>query len=426
MAVTFMVAYSLLVWPPSLGAQEAEKAGDTPAPGSSPREKPARVETTEAWFPESPARVTLTIDEFRRRVAEHNEAIQIQLIGAIIANKNYRAARGAFEPEFVGDYEYIDSRRPNTAEEQASQIGLDVFTERNALFTNGIETLLPTNGRARLGFNAFKLRNNLQTLNPDRESPEYSLFFGANITQPLLRDAGVNAAMASIRLAARESEIAFQDYRREMMTTLATAESSYWNVFAAQQAHRYAAESVDLAQSILADTDEAFKAGKATEAAVLAARVGVLEREAIYSNSRQLLFETVNTLLGYYSGRPLGSEAEMPITSPPPEPATRAAEVDRDAVFSEAFDSNPDFLRRRKQLEIENIRVAYAKNQKRPKLDLKASYGLNGLGNRFSSSLNDIEGTRFPAWSVGVELRIPLGGNIAGANRLKAAEGRKV
>ncbi|MFV1995339.1 MAG: TolC family protein, partial [Verrucomicrobiales bacterium] len=393
---------------------------------SAPRGASPVAEIDDAWSPESPARVTLSIDEFRRRVAEHNEEIQIQLIGAIIANKNYRAARGAFEPEFVSDYEHIDSRRPNTAEEQASQLGLDVFSERNNRFTNGIEGLLPTNGRMRLGFNAFNLRNNLQTLNPDRESPEYSLFFGANITQPLLRDAGVNAAMAAIRLAARESEIAFQDYRRELMTTLATAESSYWNVFASQQAHRYAAESVELAQSILADTGEAFKAGKASEAAVLAARVGVLEREAVFSNSRQLLHETVNTLLGYYSAHPLESEAEMPITSPPPRPGASVAKIDRDAVYNEAFDSNPDFLRRRKQLEIENIRVAYARNQKRPKLDLKGSYGLNGLGNRFSTSLNDIEGAQFPSWSVGVELRIPLGGNIAGANQLKAAQARKV
>ena len=48
--------------------------------------------------------------------------------------------------------------------------------------------------------------------------------------------------------------------------------------------------------------------------------------------------------------------------------------------FLAATTLNPDYLGQLKKIASEKLRVAYAKNQRLPQLDLKASYGLNGLG----------------------------------------------
>jgi hypothetical protein len=79
----------------------------------------------------------------------------------------------------------------------------------------------------------------------------------------------------------------------------------------------------------------------------------------------------------------------------------------------------------RQKLMQEYVRVSYARNQRLPELDLKGSYGLNGLGDSPSASWREIELAGFPSWSVGVELRLPLAGGIKSANELAAAKLRQ-
>ncbi len=374
-----------------------------------------------AWYPESPDSIGLTLEEFRQRILDYNEAIQMQLLGVLITERNYKAAKGVFEPQYVGSLEYVDNLRPNTAEERRNQGGVDIFDEENILSTNGLEFLLPSNAQFRLGMNIFELQNNLQ----GREPRELSTFLGASVTQPLLRNAGKTASLANIRLAAMESELAFQEYRRQIMVTVAAAEAAYWNVFYAYQEMIFSEESLEMARAIYEDVKTALDAGKATQAEVMEARVNVLSREALLSGTQQQLYESINLLITYYSGEPLRSDENVLITQAPPPPPPSPRD-DREEVYTIAFQSNPDYLRRLKQVEMENLRIAYAKNQDRPQLDLKGSYGLNGLGGDFESSRRDITGSEFPAWSVGVEMRIPLGGGITTKNQLDAAKARKI
>jgi outer membrane protein TolC len=91
----------------------------------------------------------------------------------------------------------------------------------------------------------------------------------------------------------------------------------------------------------------------------------------------------------------------------------------------EALEYNPDYVSQRQQLAQENIRVMYAHNQTWPQLDLKGSYGLNGLNESVSSSWEDVQTRNWPVWSIGVELRIPITGGIKGRNEFEAAKLRK-
>ncbi|MBW1896416.1 MAG: TolC family protein, partial [Deltaproteobacteria bacterium] len=76
-------------------------------------------------------------------------------------------------------------------------------------------------------------------------------------------------------------------------------------------------------------------------------------------------------------------------------------------------------------LEREDVRVAFFKNQRWPQLDLKSSYGLNGLDNSVGDANGDnVEGD-FPSWMVGLELRIPLGGGQKSRSELTIAKNRK-
>jgi hypothetical protein len=89
--------------------------------------------------------------------------------------------------------------------------------------------------------------------------------------------------------------------------------------------------------------------------------------------------------------------------------------------FEESFSLNPDYLIQQGKLDQERLRLGVAKNQLLPELDLKAAYGLNGLGSTPGSSWNVAASQNFPSWSIGFELTVPLAGNIKGRNMYKAA-----
>ena len=71
------------------------------------------------------------------------------------------------------------------------------------------------------------------------------------------------------------------------------------------------------------------------------------------------------------------------------------------------------------------MKLIFAENQAWPQVDLKGSYNMNGLDDRPRSSWNDAWMRDYETWSVGVELRIPLGGDKKARSELEATKQRK-
>ncbi len=373
--------------------------------------------------------ISLGLDTFVQRVLDHNESLQIEVMEVMIKQKEYEGERGLFEPDFVGSYDHIDSERPNTVEQQRNLLGASVFDQENNIYSAGIEAVVPSGARVRLGPSLRDLNNNLQD-QPSRfgagqTGQEYVGSFGLNVVQPLLRNGGVAATMANIRIAAASSDIAFQQYRRRLMEIVTTAVASYWELYYAQEQVDFYGESVEVAQTLLEDRQEAFKVGRVSELQVLEARSGLALRRSRKGDAQQRLVETANRLVSLYSGSVLSKKLSEGRLKAVDEPSIFKEEPSYFESWKAAFDHNPDYLERRRRMVREKIRLVYAKNQRLPKLDLKASYGLNGLGKTPGKAFGDIEQREFPDWSIGLEMRIPLGGGIKERKALQAAKLRK-
>ena len=372
-----------------------------------------------------PLQRELALKEFLDSVLERNESLQIRLLEVRIAQKRLKAESGVFDPELLVGYDRVANKRENTAEQRRSS-GVTVFEEENNIYTSGVEGLIPTGAKIRLGYTLSDLRNNLQdpvlgTIYTNRPGADYQSFAGISLTQPLLKNAWFSSTMANIRLAGLVGEVAFQEYRRQMMIVITTAEAAYWNLSLSQEQVRFLRESVRLSESLVKDNEERLRVGRGSQMEVLEARSGVALRRTKLAEAEQKYFETAAQLSGLMSEvvsdtMPVVRATDAPQANPAPEFADSGRA---------AFAMNPDYLAQSKKLEQENIRVAYAKNQRLPQLDLKGSYGLNGLGSDPASSWDNIEQGGYPSWSAGVELRIPLGGGIRGRNELAAARLRK-
>lgn len=368
----------------------------------------------------------LTLEDVRRLVANRNESVQMRMLEHEISMRVYQAERGIFEPQIVGSVERVDTDRPNNTQQQAS-LGLfgpstPVFLERNRFYNAGIEFLAPTGTRLRLGYTMRELGNNLQYSGSDTNriyiGPEYETFLGATLVQPLLKNFGVGTTMAKIRLAALASQVAFQEYRRQLMLTMAQAESAYWELYLAQEKTRIAGESVALSEKILADNKARLEVGKAPELEVLQAEAGISLRRARLNENRQKVIEVAGRL-GNLFGRTPTDTAALPRAVD--QPSNQKDLVSGSPDVEAAFQNNPDFLARHAQLSQEGIRVKYARNQRLPQVDLRASYGLNGLGRNLGGSWSDVDSQDYPAWSVAVELRVPISGGVKERNEYRAA-----
>jgi outer membrane protein TolC len=363
-----------------------------------------------AGLPPVPAQ-EISLKALLQRVLERNESLQSRMLEFEAHRRRYRAEYGAFEPELYGSAGREVNNRKNTAEQQISLL-TPRFQETNNVYEAGLEALIPTGARVRLGYSLRDLQNNLQVLR-NATNGEYQSFFGLSAVQPLLKNIGAAGVMAGIRLAAISNKIAFQEYRRGMMNVVSATEASYWNLYLAQEQVRFFEESVKTAGTILKDNQTRLEAGKGAEIEVLESESGLGLRRAKLQEARQKALESANRVTSLFAEQvpPGGARlhaADTPRIQTPPQ--------DYEQLRQTAFNLNPDYLIAEEKIQQDRVRLGFARNQRLPELNLKGSYGMNGLGRTPGFAWDDIQNQDAPAWFIGAEFRIPLLGGVKSRN----------
>jgi outer membrane protein TolC len=359
--------------------------------------------------------VLLTLQDMLQMVLSHNESVQVRILEAEIGRRTLASEKGIFEPQVTASVEHVDSVRPNNSQQIAS-LGFSAqpfLSEKNTLYNGGIEFLTPLGTRLRTGLTFRELNNNIQ-----QQGMELETFVGATLTQPILRNAGRNATMARIRLAAVASDIAFQEYRKQLMLVVSQSESAYWDLYLMQELQDIAGQSIDVAERILKDAEARKEVGRGAQVDVLQASAAVSQRRAKFAESRHRVMESVSRLTSYYLDPVIVTNAIIRAVD---TPATPVIPIDQSEAAQNAFSWNPDYLIRTHRLKQDEVRLKYAQNQRLPQLDFKGAYGFNGLGGNIGDSVDMVDDFRAPVWSVGVELSVPLLGGIKEKHELAAA-----
>lgn len=343
-----------------------------------------------------------------------------------IADKRFRAERGVFEPELVLNYDRAENQRQNTAQERRAT-GEVLFEEKNNGYGSALEALVPTGAKISLGYTLHDLRNNLQNPTPGTiftnwTGREFVTFAGVTVTQPLLKNAWFSSTLANMRLAALGGDVAYQEYRHQMMLVITTAEAAYWNLHLAQEQVRFLEDSARLAEGLLQDSQARLQSGKGSELEALEARAALALRRSKLAEAKQKLYDTAAQMSALICDP---SSDMAPLLHATDAPAAPGPVPEFAQSGGTALQLNPDYLGQIKKLGQESIRLAYAKNQRLPQFDLKASYGLNGLGPDPGSSWDQLEHGGYASFTAGVELHVPLGLGIRGRNELDAAKLRK-
>ncbi len=415
-----LAAVTLSLWAAPLQRSTAAEAVSTvsvAAPVASPVEQQSEP-------PQSAQGMTL--NAFLGELMGKNPEIKARQLEWQSNEKMVNASRALYEPMLKLSASRESNHVSNTAQEYM-QRNKSEFSERNNLFNTTVEGLTPFGGTYSVGSEIKDLRNNLQSLGTTftgyQNDNEYVTFVGVNLTQPLLKGAGQQTTTANIRLARTNADIAYEGYRQAAVETIARAVQLYWQCYGAQEKLQMRQRSATIAGEMLQQNQSRYDAGKSDYTSVLDAESGLRLRQALVAAAEQTeLTATRNllSLLGEYGA----SQQSGPLKAID-VPACPLISVDYNQSLRDAYNSYPQYLSAIKTVTLEETRSAYAKDQRLPQLDVKGSYGMNGLAYSLGNSLDQAFSNDYLSWSLGLEFKMPLFGDNKSRNEAHAARLKK-
>ncbi|MEJ2614527.1 MAG: TolC family protein [Ignavibacteriaceae bacterium] len=360
---------------------------------------------------------SLTLSQAREYASKNSASLKQSEAVYLGAKGSLKRERGYFDPEFFFNFNYESQKIP-----QASFFaGADVLSTQQTDAATGLRLNLPIGTKFELSLNSTRLKTNsgFAFLNP-----EYDAFGSITLRQPLL--SGFTASgRKDLKQAELNLESAKAQYDQTLLNTNVAVEQAYWNLYTA--ARNYAVQTliVERAEAFLKEAQLHFKAGLAGPNQVANAKTFWAEQKLLLID-RDEQFDSQSDQLAVLIGkRPdEGNSRFLAVDTPPNdfpiEPVNNLVEY--------ALNNNLDIQSAKKSIDIADALVSAASWQALPQVDLVGSISSNGLGGTaqdvsfpgfdpihtttsgsFGNVLSQVFQRKYPGWSIGVELTLPIG-----------------
>lgn len=367
----------------------------------------------------------LTLRAALTRGLEHNLELRIAAAETPLSETRLTAAAAAFDPRLEMEAETAAERLPTASlftrdryERMREYVGWAALSKR---FRTGLE--------GSLSFETWRQTTNSLVTGLD---PEYRSFLVLDLVQPLLRDGGRRANTTDLRIARQRRQQAGLEFLNQARILAGRIEQAYLELARSQAELALRLDARALAEDLLAGNRRKFETGLVAVSEVQEAETAVAARDEEILLARQraeLAVNQLRDLLELEQLDPLavawrGDAAAV-------EPGDR---LERREALALALDNRPDLEAQRVELEIRDIRVAFADNQLLPRLDLAATLGSNGLAGSaqettfagsgtgpnlfrggYEESVAGMAETEGYEWRVGLMFSRPLGNRAAEA-----------
>ena len=350
----------------------------------------------------------------------NNLGAKVEKLQETIEDTRIMGRKAEFHPAFSisGLYESVEKPQ-NTQEFVATQSALNprtsrIFEEENYRFKTAIKGKTPLGTEYEFAVELNSLRN---TLNIDRPPslfyPEYESFAGLRLTQPLLRDFGPAVQYAGLRVAQVDRRLASLAWRLKVSQVVASIARNYYDVAFSAGDTVIKRQNISRARQLEGINRKRMDKGVGSLIDVQQATVAASVREEELISSEYTQKEKANLLL-----RDLISDLDVesiPKINVTHRFTANVPPLSRTGLLRHAFANRVEYLQAKQQLEKHNIKIAFAKNQLLPRVDLIGSFGANGLNGSRGSAFGDAFEAGNPAWSVGIAVTLPLGNHAAKA-----------
>jgi len=266
--------------------------------------------------------------------------------------------------------------------------------------------------------------------------PAVQSSIGVSFSQQLLQGVGRDVTRRNILIAENNRKIADLAFAQQAITTVTNAITAYWELVYARQNVQVQQQAVTVSKKLYNDNKKQLEIGTMAPLDVTRAEseLATDTQNLIVAQTTQLQDELV--LKNFISKDPTASDlidVEIIPTDKPDAPQSIQLAPFADAV-KEAFVNRPDVQEQILNLRNGEIDVKATKNALLPLATLTGTYSSTGLaGNSLtattppvldrtglSDSLSQVFHNRFPEYSVGVNLTLPLRNRSAQADSVHA------
>lgn len=366
------------------------------------------------------APVSMALPDVVSRLRAQNRAILSKAAEARIAATGITRAESAFQPQLsLGAVRGVSSQK-NTYEEDLIREKLGIYEREGTDYSVGISTLMPATGaklEIKSALSRFITNNNEKVPNRPPGAFDNRSNTGFSLTQPLARDAGGKVTLAKLNMARLDSTVATLASRDTETSVVAEALLAYHELVLAQHRVEAAKEKINTSAQLLDEARALQRNGRLPLADVWEVENALARYQAALSEAVHGQHERANRLrtMLMLEASPSGLRALDDL------PQVDARPLDASQLLQAALQRRDDYQMRKVQVERESIQLSYAQNQQLPRVDLVASYGLNGLEYTARQSLDLNRARDYPSWSLGLQINIPLGINKLAQADLQAA-----
>ena len=343
---------------------------------------------------------------------------------------NLMLSWGVFDPLFLASFSRAHNESPATSTLVGAVVNrLDTYDGRASL-----SQLTPWGGTFTLGYAANRTETNssFAFLNPS-----YSSNILLSLNQPLLRNFGITPSYWQIQIARNSFGSANLDYLRGVQTLVNSVEQAYWDLAYAVENLKVKQESLKIAQDLNRITKIKIDVGSLAPIDIVQTEVGIAQAEQDIILAEGLIGDAQDRLK-----RNLTLDPKLWTTPIMPTDSVQTDErmtIKVDEASAEAITRRPEVQQARLQLESDDIRYRYWKNESLPALNLVGSYGNPGVGGTviltdgngnptgqtipgdFGDAWRQMTDRSFKNWSVGLQFSYPIL-NRAGRGALGVAK----
>jgi len=269
-----------------------------------------------------------------------------------------------------------------------------------------------------VGFGFFGERQSSNSLNTIF-NPLIASEMVVGVVQPLLNGFGYRVNARFIRIAQIQTKFADSVFRQQVITSLTTVLTAYWNLVSARESVTVAQNALELSQKTLSDLEEELKLGVVAQFDVVRARSEVASRkqDLVVAQTTQ---DDQQQILKAAIAKDLTKEveaAEIIPTDPMPEPKPDDIPSVEEALRI-GMQNRPEIEQADLNLRIQEVNVQNTRNGLLPSLNAFATYAPSGLSGvaitpgiiagGASTVLSQTFRNQFPDYSIGATFTVPI------------------
>ena len=366
--------------------------------------------------PPTEKRETISLADAALRALRHNLDITISRHTKESRLADIIIEQAKFDPTLSANGQYNRTvnplNRPVFGATGNNLTDITIFDQRNRSLTLDATTNLITGGNVDLNYSPARTGVNQELATGFLFNPSYTGGLALTLTQPLLRNAGIDITKTFIRVAQNNATVEEHVFRDRVLTVLTTVEQTYWEVVFANENLKVAEAALKAAQELLASNRAKAKAGIMSVVDVLQAEAAVASRVEQVLIADKTIRDQEDQLRRLLN--PGEDELRQDLRLIPlDQPVVTLEPISLQEAIDTAIEQRPEIVQAKKNMESSDLNTQFAKNQLLPTLSFQGTMGLAGLGKDYGDSLNKNFSGDYYNYGAGLVLSYPLGNRSA-------------